>query len=149
MQRRAGAGAGAAAAGRAVAPAWTCLHVLTRRPCSPPAAATLPFFGVDAAILDDKGNEVEGPGQVGGRRSTGRRARPLCAAPQLARGHVHRALHTLAAPHTPDAARRRASCAPQGYLVIKRPWPSMMRSVAGDHARFEQTYFSHYKVGRD
>ncbi len=34
---------------------------------------------------------------------------------------------------------------PRSYLVIKRPWPSMMRSVAGDHARFEQTYFSHYK----
>jgi hypothetical protein len=31
------------------------------------------------------------------------------------------------------------------YLVIKRPWPSMLRTVAGDHARFEQTYFSHYK----
>lgn len=39
---------------------------------------------------------------------------------------------------SPPAARR--------YLVIKRPWPSMMRTVAGDHARFEQTYFSHYKV---
>lgn len=34
---------------------------------------------------------------------------------------------------------------PCSYLVIKRPWPSMMRTVAGDHARFEQTYFSHYK----
>ena len=31
------------------------------------------------------------------------------------------------------------------YLVIKRPWPSMLRTVAGDHHRFEQTYFSHYK----
>ena len=29
--------------------------------------------------------------------------------------------------------------------MIKRPWPSMMRTVAGDHHRFEQTYFSHYK----
>ncbi len=28
-----------------------------------PGSATLPFFGVDAAILDDKGSEVEGPGQ--------------------------------------------------------------------------------------
>lgn len=33
----------------------------------------------------------------------------------------------------------------RSYLVIKRPWPSMMRTVAGDHPRFEQTYFSHYK----
>ena len=27
---------------------------------------------------------------------------------------------------------------------MKRPWPSMLRTVAGDHHRFEQTYFSHY-----
>jgi acetyl-CoA synthetase len=28
---------------------------------------------------------------------------------------------------------------------MKRPWPSMMRTVAGDHERFEQTYFSLFK----
>lgn len=33
----------------------------------------------------------------------------------------------------------------EGILVIKRPWPSMMRTVAGDHKRFEQTYFSAFK----
>jgi len=31
-----------------------------------------------------------------------------------------------------------------GRLVIKRPTPSMMRTVFGDHARFEDTYFSQY-----
>ena len=30
----------------------------------------------------------------------------------------------------------------EGLLMIKRPWPSMMRTLAGDHARFEATYFS-------
>lgn len=35
-----------------------------------------------------------------------------------------------------------------GLLVIKRPWPSIMRTVAGDHARFERTYFEHFKVPR-
>ena len=60
-----------------------------------PGSASFPFFGVEPAILDDKGNELEG--------------------------------------------------AAQGYLVIKRPWPSMLRTIAGDHGRFEQTYFSHYK----
>lgn len=25
---------------------------------------------------------------------------------------------------------------------MKRPWPAMARTVAGDHARYEQTYFS-------
>ena len=29
-------------------------------------------------------------------------------------------------------------------LVIKRAWPSCMRTLAGDHERFEQTYFATY-----
>eukprot|EP00775_Hariotina_reticulata_P007053 gene7053-7267_t len=33
----------------------------------------------------------------------------------------------------------------EGILAIKAPWPSMMRTVYGDHARFEQTYFSAFK----
>ena len=28
-----------------------------------------------------------------------------------------------------------------GFLVIKRPWPSMLRTIFGDHERFRQTYF--------
>ncbi|KAI7837757.1 hypothetical protein COHA_008388 [Chlorella ohadii] len=73
----------------------TGMHMITPLPGATPlkaGAATLPFFGVEPALLDQAGNEIEGPGQ--------------------------------------------------GYLVIKRPWPAMMRTVAGDHARFEQTYFS-------
>jgi len=31
-----------------------------------------------------------------------------------------------------------------GRLVISRPTPSMMRTVFGDHKRFEETYFSQY-----
>jgi acetyl-CoA synthetase len=31
-----------------------------------------------------------------------------------------------------------------GYLVIKKPWPSMLRTVYGDHERFRKTYFSEY-----
>jgi len=30
----------------------------------------------------------------------------------------------------------------EGALVIKRPWPSQMRTVYGDHQRFVDTYFS-------
>jgi acetyl-CoA synthetase len=60
-----------------------------------PGSATLPFFGVQPALIDEQGKEIEGPGA--------------------------------------------------GYLVIKKPWPSMLRTIAGDHHRFEQTYFSHYK----
>ncbi|MCZ6488615.1 MAG: acetate--CoA ligase, partial [Gammaproteobacteria bacterium] len=32
-----------------------------------------------------------------------------------------------------------------GNLVIKRPWPSMMRTLYGDHQRFYETYFSMFK----
>ncbi|MBF0265794.1 MAG: acetate--CoA ligase [Gammaproteobacteria bacterium] len=32
-----------------------------------------------------------------------------------------------------------------GNLAIKQPWPSMMRSVYGDHKRFYETYFAMYK----
>jgi len=28
-----------------------------------------------------------------------------------------------------------------GYLVVRRPWPSMLRTIWGDHERFERTYF--------
>jgi len=59
-----------------------------------PGSACFPFFGVQPAILDDKGNELEG------------------------------------------------ECT--GSLVLKRPPPSMMRTVFGDHKRFEETYFSQY-----
>jgi acetyl-CoA synthetase len=56
--------------------------------------ATMPFFGVDAAILDDAGNECK-PGQ-------------------------------------------------EGRLVIRKPWPSMIRTIHGDKERFKKTYWSDY-----
>src|SRR3569623_666257 len=28
-----------------------------------------------------------------------------------------------------------------GFLVIKKPWPSMLRTIFGDHERFQKTYF--------
>jgi len=31
-----------------------------------------------------------------------------------------------------------------GFLVIQRPWPSMMRTIYGDDERFKATYWSHY-----
>ncbi len=31
-----------------------------------------------------------------------------------------------------------------GYLVLDRPWPSMLRGIWGDPERFEQTYWSRY-----
>eukprot|EP00971_Amphidinium_carterae_P345413 6486358-Amphidinium_carterae.1 len=59
-----------------------------------PGSACFPFFGVQPAIVDDKGNELDG----------------VCS----------------------------------GALVIKKPNPSMMRTLFGDHKRFEETYFSQF-----
>lgn len=33
----------------------------------------------------------------------------------------------------------------EGYLAIKHPWPSIIRTTYGDHERCKNTYFSHYK----
>ncbi|MBA3391028.1 MAG: acetate--CoA ligase [Deltaproteobacteria bacterium] len=35
------------------------------------------------------------------------------------------------------------SCGPNdgGFLVVRKPWPSMLRTIAGDHERFVKTYF--------
>ncbi len=32
-----------------------------------------------------------------------------------------------------------------GYLCIKAAWPGMMRTLQGDHARYETTYFAPFK----
>ncbi|HEU4450721.1 MAG TPA: acetate--CoA ligase [Gaiellaceae bacterium] len=59
-----------------------------------PGSATKPFPGVDAAVVNDRG-EVVGPG--GG-----------------------------------------------GYLVLRRPWPAMLRGIHKDHERFVETYWSRF-----
>jgi acetyl-CoA synthetase len=76
----------------------TGAHMITPLPGATdlkPGSATLPFFGVEPAVVNEKGEEQEG------------------------------------------------AC--EGYLVIKRPWPSMMRGLAGDQERFEKTYFEMFK----
>ena len=60
-----------------------------------PGSATRPFFGVEPALYDPEGNELEG--------------------------------------------------ATSGNLVIKRSWPSQIRTVYGDHQRLIDTYFATYK----
>jgi acetyl-CoA synthetase len=61
-----------------------------------PTYATLPFIGIQPAIVDEKGNELTG-NQVEGR------------------------------------------------LCIKFPWPSIARTIWGNHQRYKETYFSAYK----
>ncbi len=60
-----------------------------------PGSATLPFFGVDAAIVDAAGKEV--PPNVGGK------------------------------------------------LIVRRPWPSMLRTIYGDKMRYRKQYWSQYQ----
>ncbi len=72
-------------------------HMITPLPGATdlkPGSASKPFFGVQPAIVDEQGNELEG------------------------------------------------ECS--GNLIIKAPWPGMMRTLYGDHQRFIDTYFSTY-----
>jgi acetyl-CoA synthetase len=73
-------------------------HMITPLPGATPTvpgSCTLPFFGVDAAVVNERGEEQ--PANVG------------------------------------------------GLLVIRRPWPGMLRGIYGDRARFIDTYFSRVK----
>jgi acetyl-CoA synthetase len=45
----------------------------------------------------------------------------------------------------PQTGKEIAGNGVTGVLAIKAPWPGQMRTVYGDHARFEQTYFQQYK----
>ena len=70
-------------------------HMITPLPAvtpTVPGSCTLPFFGVDAAVVNDTGEEQ--PPNVG------------------------------------------------GLLVIRKPWPGMLRGIHGDRQRFIETYFS-------
>ncbi len=61
-----------------------------------PTYATLPFLGIQPALMDENGNEIKG-NQVDGR------------------------------------------------LCIKFPWPSMARTIWGNHQRYKETYFSAFE----
>ena len=60
-----------------------------------PGSATLPFFGVDPAVVDAAGKEV--PPNVGGK------------------------------------------------LIVRGPWPAMLRSIYGDKPRYKKQYWSGYR----
>ena len=61
-----------------------------------PTFATLPFIGIQPALMDDEGQEIQGK-QVSGK------------------------------------------------LCIKFPWPSMARTIWGNHQRYKDTYFSAFE----
>jgi acetyl-CoA synthetase len=43
-----------------------------------------------------------------------------------------------------DAAGESVPLGQGGYLVLKRPWPSMLRGIYGDPERYRQTYWSRF-----
>jgi acetyl-CoA synthetase len=43
-----------------------------------------------------------------------------------------------------DAAGRSVPLGGGGYLVLKRPWPAMLRGIYGDPERYRQTYWSRF-----
>jgi acetyl-CoA synthetase len=46
---------------------------------------------------------------------------------------------------SPEGQPFPSNTACEGVLCLEDSWPGQMRTVYGDHARFEQTYFSQYK----
>lgn len=46
---------------------------------------------------------------------------------------------------TPEGQKFDDDKACEGVLCLADSWPGQMRTLYGDHARFEHTYFSHYK----
>jgi acetyl-CoA synthetase len=69
---------------------------------------------------------------------------PLIGATDLKPGSATRPLPGVV-PVLLDADGRELSGSTDGLLCLKQPWPGMMRTVYGDHARFVQTYFSAFK----
>ena len=45
----------------------------------------------------------------------------------------------------PESGKPIEETACEGVLAISQPWPGQMRTVYGDHQRFEETYFDMYK----
>ncbi|SIO11907.1 acetyl-coenzyme A synthetase [Rhodovulum sp. ES.010] len=45
----------------------------------------------------------------------------------------------------PESGKEIEDTVAEGVLCLKDSWPGQMRTVWGDHERFQDTYFSHYK----
>ena len=142
-----------------------------------PGSASLPFFGVVPAVVDEKGESracwpqwtwscfffkrrtrVELPGVPSAKLLLVLRgldgddimeAERKGARESLVVFDLYIFLSSLkyiigCLSTTSEGTELEGEC--EGLLVMKQPWPSIMRTVAGDHARFELTYFSHFKV---
>jgi acetyl-CoA synthetase len=75
-----------------------------------PGSATVPFFGIETAILDPISGEV---------------SLNLHFTPFLTYRAGRQELHGNGV---------------EGILVIKHPWPSIARTIYQDHKRYQETY---------
>ncbi|MEQ8667420.1 MAG: acetate--CoA ligase [Rhodospirillales bacterium] len=69
---------------------------------------------------------------------------PLPGATMLKPGSATRPFFGIQ-PEIVDADGKVLDGATEGNLCLKASWPGQMRTVYGDHERFEQTYFSTYR----
>jgi acetyl-CoA synthetase len=69
---------------------------------------------------------------------------PLPGATKLKPGSATRPFFGVV-PEIVDADGKVLEGETSGNLCLAKSWPGQMRTVYGDHARFEQTYFSTYK----
>ncbi|MAI49137.1 MAG: acetate--CoA ligase [Rhodospirillaceae bacterium] len=69
---------------------------------------------------------------------------PLPGATALKPGSATRPFFGIK-PEIVDADGKVLEGATEGNLILTDSWPGQMRTVYGDHGRFEQTYFSTYK----
>ena len=70
---------------------------------------------------------------------------PLPGATDLKPGSATKPFFGIVPAILDPATGEERSGATDGVLVIKDSWPGQMRTVWGDHRRFEETYFAHYK----
>ena len=66
---------------------------------------------------------------------------PLPGATPTKPGSATRPFLGVVAEVVDKRRQRRARSNEGGYLVIKQPWPSMLRTICGDPERYEKTYF--------
>jgi acetyl-CoA synthetase len=90
-----------------------------------PGSATKPFYGVNAALVSEKGKILNDPHPNPPPCSSTREGTPLYNPPSL-------------------AGEGRVGATVEGQLVITQPWPGMMRTIYGDHERYLKTYFKPY-----
>lgn len=70
---------------------------------------------------------------------------PLPGITPLKPGSCTHALPGIAADIVDEEGRSISEANKGGYLIIKKPWPSMLRTIWGDGERYQQTYWGMFK----